>query len=326
MASPQQVERATKALVTIQGFDPQTLVQPGDFDFSEGVVHANEIKSLFSRVRAEVFGRFPDGTLSSVAEKLEYCAVNLERARNFKAINSDNPARERKQILDALRNGCEQVLSSPSEITAVIVQSIDVGSLTSSVNALLERLTAQNTKADGKLQDLTAAIATAQKELAELTISKESKRFAREAMQHARDAKRWLCSSIVTAIAVGAFALWSPAVFKLVGMPTSPGNELQYLSSKAIVLIALLYLLHFCGRTYIAARHNETVNRHRANALSTYRILAASPTEERNRDLVLAAAAGAIFSPQDTGFQKQSSDADLTKSLLDRVGKPNAAS
>ena len=172
---------------------------------------------------------------------------------------------------------------------------------------------------------MNSALAEARIELGKITVSNEAKRFSEEADAHKKSAFNWLIASVVMAILTGAFALLSHRIFTALGVVASSEHDLQVLSTKAIVIVALLYLVHFCGRAYVAAKHNETVNRHRANALSTYRLLTESVAEERNRDLVLAAAAGAIFAPQETGFLKHATENDLTKTLLDRVNKQGSA-
>jgi len=195
-------------------------------------------------------------------------------------------------------------------------------SITRDVDQYKSELQTSLSKAKDSVQDVNAALAEAREEIGKVTIASQARRFDDEANNHRATAGSWVVASVVVAVATAAFALFSHRVFAAVGIVPASDHDLQVLSTKAIVLVAMLYLLHFCGRAYVAAKHNETVNRHRANALSTYRLLTESLSDQHNRDLVLAAAAGAIFAPQESGFLKHSTENDLTRTLLDRVSKP----
>jgi hypothetical protein len=69
-------------------------------------------------------------------------------------------------------------------------------------------------------------------------------------------------------------------------------------------------------------RHNAVVNKHRQNALLTYRALVEAGSEGGTRDIVLTHAASCIFAPQDTGFTKSDSDGgNATANFIDAVPK-----
>lgn len=76
------------------------------------------------------------------------------------------------------------------------------------------------------------------------------------------------------------------------------------------------------ARNYATHKHNAVVNRHRQNALLTYRALVAAAGEKGTEDVVLAHAASCIFSPQDTGFSGARGEANPgTRAVLELLTK-----
>jgi hypothetical protein len=325
-AEPKVIEALATNLAFVKSFDPDSLKSDGPFNFSAGVEDARAYIQLFSPLRVEVFDRCPNNVTVTVANQLEDCASLVRRARDFNPERSQNANSERVEILAGLRSGRERALNGPTELITAIVLSLDVNAMTADARRLTTQLETSSAKAKSVVDEVLAGLAQARIELGKITLSNEAKRFSTEADSHAAIAARWLKASVGAAVLTGIFALTAHKVFAWLGLTIENATELQILSSKGIVIVALLYLVHLCGRNYVAAKHNETVNRHRANALSTYRLLVDSGETEHNRDLVLAAAAGAIFAPQETGFLKQGSDGDLTKQLLDRVSKAPSSS
>jgi len=81
-------------------------------------------------------------------------------------------------------------------------------------------------------------------------------------------------------------------------LPWTTAGNLRYFGVRALTYSVISFLLVSAVRNYRASKHNELVNRHRANALGTYHTLKGSVSD----DLLLQAAVGAIFSSQETGF------------------------
>ena len=78
----------------------------------------------------------------------------------------------------------------------------------------------------------------------------------------------------------------------------------NYVLSKVLTLAALSFWLAFSARNYGSHRHNATLNRHRTNALQTFRSLAEAAKVEEACDVILKEAAAAIFGVHHTGYSK----------------------
>ena len=93
--------------------------------------------------------------------------------------------------------------------------------------------------------------------------------------------------------------------------------------SKVLIFAVISFMLYLSARNYLAARHNEIVNRHRQTALQTFKTLADAAKEAQSRDVVLSFAAACIFAPQPTGFgESDMPKAPSATSMVEIFGKP----
>src|SRR6266542_3728871 len=90
-----------------------------------------------------------------------------------------------------------------------------------------------------------------------------------------------------------------------------------------LLIITLLYgAVVWCARNYFACRHNYTVNRHRRNAMQTFRAFVEGTKDPATQDFILKQAAACAFAPQQTGYLKDESlPAPVPASQIIEVGK-----
>ena len=175
--------------------------------------------------------------------------------------------------------------------------------------------------------------------LAQTSVKKQSFFFYKEAESHQDAAYGWCVAAVVAA---GLFLLyafyggnWNIVNWSEINdMDWTPKST--YLIARAAITRALIfavlgYALFFCAKNYAAHRHNAVVNRHRQNALSTYRTLMRANKEPGNADIVLTQAARFIYTPQDSGYAHGGGTEGGNVSVLetvrhtavDAVGKPS---
>jgi hypothetical protein len=63
-------------------------------------------------------------------------------------------------------------------------------------------------------------------------------------------------------------------------------------------------MLLLSARNFLAHVHNGIVNRHRQNALLTFKAMTEAGASPAARDIVLGQAAACIYAPQETGYTK----------------------
>jgi hypothetical protein len=75
-----------------------------------------------------------------------------------------------------------------------------------------------------------------------------------------------------------------------------------------ILIVTLLYsAVVWCARNYFACRHNYTINRHRRNAMQTFRAFVEGTKDPATQDFILRQAAACAFAPQQSGYLKDES-------------------
>ena len=151
----------------------------------------------------------------------------------------------------------------------------------------------------------------------QLGVSLHAAFFKREADKHEKAAADWKKGVWATAAVLALYAVASmffPAIPWLEDVDT-----VQLAVSKTLVFIVLGYALFFCARNYAAERHNAVVNRHRQNALTTYRALVRANKNLEGADIVLTQAARFIFAPQDSGYARKGGDGGGDVSVFENV-------
>lgn len=153
-------------------------------------------------------------------------------------------------------------------------------------------------------------------------MSQQAIYFKEEAQTQETLADEWLTYTYRFAGALGVFAVLSLFLHKLEWIrPASYAETIQLVTSKVLIFSVLGYLLIMAARNYTTHKHNAVVNRHRQNALLTYRALVTAAEDSGTQDIVLAHAASCIFSPQETGFAHGKGDSGASKSVLELFTK-----
>ena len=92
------------------------------------------------------------------------------------------------------------------------------------------------------------------------------------------------------------------------GAPNNGYDTVQLAVSKLLVFGVLSYMLYLSAKNFMSHKHNAAVNKHRQDALVTYRALVEAADGAGNRDVVLTYAAACIFGPQSTGYVAEGGD------------------
>ena len=159
--------------------------------------------------------------------------------------------------------------------------------------------------ADKQQQEFERLIESARADVADVVTMKQAEHFEAEARRDSSAAWFWLASTGLATLLVAGLAIAALFIHKYEALaPTSLYEAIQLAVGKVVVLASVGSFAVLAGRQYAANRHNEVVNRHRCNALRTYRALVEAAGDQANKDIVLAQAAHAIFSDQPTGFAK----------------------
>ena len=90
---------------------------------------------------------------------------------------------------------------------------------------------------------------------------------------------------------------------------TTP-QVVQMFTSKVVILGLLFTATIWCGRLYKAARHQGSINKHRANALRTFQAFTKAASDDAARDAVLMETTKSIFAFTTSGYLENESTPD----------------
>lgn len=171
---------------------------------------------------------------------------------------------------------------------------------------------------DDKLKQANNILQGIQKASGEAGFSAEANFFSEEANQQRKLSFRWLIFSALTVCLVGGLT-----VYVLTGIDVDAAAEnlgvlvINNILSRLVPVSLGVLLLLLVVKNYYAAKHLQTLNKHRENCLRTFQTFASATDDKQVRDVILTQAVRFIFDPGSTGFVKDASTSmqgfDITK-------------
>ena len=259
----------------------------------------------------EIEGRHSSIRLTALRDLQRQTERELEQFRG----QTSALGRDAERAMEALRRGIADIEAKRKDAESALEEMRQVQK---GVEALLGEIRAVT--ADTK-EKAAAAVAEAgegfrkeaefqRQTLAREGVNRQSAFFKREAQKHEKASRGWGVGAALAALVLLLYAVWGDGLVAH-GFPENPNDEwtpgLVYITvrvmiTRLLVFAVLGYALFFCARNYTAHRHNAVVNRHRRNALATYRMLARANANPESADIILTQAARFIYAPQDSGY------------------------
>jgi hypothetical protein len=331
MATQSVLDTAREALLRVQQFEADKLSREDDLgkqlNFADAVPLARALVDIYQRLPLASLDDFSDGQLNVVTKQAQADYNAFKQVLDFKA-TSPNAAEARENIINGLRTRRDQLFDQLWQYVAYGVARItDTSLLETQARATIQSILDQSEKLTSQLQEAKShadnALAEIRAVAAEQGVSQQAIYFKQEAEEQEILADTWLKRTYWFAAAVGCFAVVSLFFHKIVWIHPETSSEMfQLISSKLLIFAVLGYLLLLAARNYSTHKHNAVVNRHRQNALLTYRKIVEASSSAGTEDIVLAHAASCIFSPQETGFSHGKGESlSGSKSVLELLTK-----
>lgn len=317
MATTTLLDSTRENLDRVQQFDASSLSREADLgtqmSFLEAVAPSNALINLYKRIPLSALEDFSDTQLNIITSQAQSDYNIFKQILEFNAQEA-NPASTRTQILNTLQNRRDELFNQIWQFVAYgVARTTDTSLLETQARATIQSIRDQSTDLTEQLisakSDADAALAAIRAVASEQGVSQQAIYFKQEAENQETLASNWLNYTYWFAGAVGIFAIFSLFLHKIEWI--KPGNNaemLQLVSSKLLIFAVLGYLLLMASKNYTTHKHNAVVNRHRQNALLTYRALVEASSSNGTGDIILAQAASCIFSPQETGFNNRKSE------------------
>lgn len=307
---------AATALERMQQFDPGTLVRErelgAELNFEAAVVPARRLVELYQRLTLSALQDFPQAQLSQIKSQAQSDYAILSNILEF-TTSQANPHDARQSFIQQLAAAYQPTFTALFPLVAYSLhRAADFQQLDRDARAALQEIRDQATAVVAELEatktEAKAVLDEARNVAAEAGVSQQAHYFRSAAETHEEQVNLWQARTSRLAWALGGFAGISFFLHKIPFLaPETTYDTVQLALSKVLVFATLSYVLYLAARNFLSHKHNAIVNRHRQDALMTYRALVEAASGPGNRDVVLTYAAACIFSPQGTGY---SSDGD----------------
>ncbi len=334
MATESVLKTCTESLTRIQKFKATTLSREDDLgkqmSFAEAVKPADAIIAVYKRIPLSSLTDFADSQLNAIHNQANADFNVFKQILDFSATTNDASG-VRTNLLAQLKVRRDQLFEQVWQYVAYgVARATDTSLLETQARATIQSIEDQSAKLTEQLTqakaDADAALLAIRAVASEHGVSQQATYFKDEAQTQDTLAATWLTYTYRFALAVGGFAVLSLFLHKLPWIKPENGTEaLQLITSKILIFTVLGFLLIMAAKNYAIHKHNSVVNRHRQNALLTYRALVEATAGQGTEDIILAHAASCIFSPQVTGFAQGGIESSSgSKSVLELLTKGTA--
>ena len=311
LQTPAKLKAAQNALSRMQGFDPQSLARRGDlgerFDMTTIEALGTQLVEQYRAIPPSCLRWLGDPCLESLARNFEEDFAVLHKALGLSP--SQPNVRDELDKLGYEVSGRAATMQNRTMTTTAYAIALEAanGGVAAQVLQRADEAHARISENDQKLQtalgEARGLIEILEKGLAQHGVTQQSKYFGEDATSDSKAARNWLWATGILAAVLALVAGGALFVHKVPELtPTTTYETVQLAIGKVLVISTITFALVLCSRNYTANRHNAIVNRHRQNALRTYRALVEAGGDAANRDIVLNRAAECIFGAQPTGF------------------------
>jgi hypothetical protein len=313
-----------------------------------------DLQALLAEIEDDIGNLIPDQISTNIqSQLLEFLGLLQNGIGNFQQ-NSPNAYDTKNEIENRIRNSYQGIFVALSSVIAISAlrkntlnsvssrlneirvefenQTRDLQSRTSEFLSILQserESSARDAQNRLKIIDehatsLAEIVEGARKDSAEISTAHEAEYFSSAADAYRNASWIWLGASlsaffVLIYVAMYFLGIANSGFYK--NIDTIEATQIAI--SKALMVAVIAYGTSVCSRNYFANRHNEVVNRHRSNAISSYRALVSAVNAPEHRDIVLQQAASAVFAPQDTAFVRSTnSGPEIPSNIVNLLPKP----
>jgi len=325
------IANASMAISRMQTFDVQSLRRESDLGrlhFGDAVEPATRLIELYGQLPVTVLESLPTNTVEQIRSQADADFNRFSEILSFDPARVSNPGNVRDSYVRNLGAGSYnqafQVLSP--WISFAVRKSTDFTRLENEARALIQAVRDESAVLKKEMEkmrkDSESTLETIRKTAAEQGVSQQAAYFKQAADNHEIEATFWLKATVAAAAVFAVFAGASFFIHKIPPLiPTTTYETVQITVSKVLLFAVLSFFVYLTSRNYLSHKHNAIVNKHRQDALATFRALVDAAKDEKNHDIVLNHAAACIFGPQSTGYSRDGDQrAPSAKSVIELLG------
>jgi len=324
----QELETVPGQIAELAAIDPESLARTSDLspdiNFEGAVPHFGEMLDLCKQLSQRDLSRLTYQQLTAIKAACGRLQELINKVQDF-TLNQNTPGDVCNGIVDEVGNAYDDVMNPmllPLAFTAT--QATDYAKIEREAKGYYTTLKAEAEKLSKFIQTVRGeaehALAAVKEQAAEAGVSSNAQIFVGDSEKHSIAARTWLKATIVMASLTLVAALGT-LVTAFLYQPPNLGAAVQYVVAKVLVLSTLTFVVLWCARNYRSQKHNETLNKHRANALMTFRAFVEGTSDERVKDAILLQAAQAAFSSRPSGFDAPDTEPATINPVVEILGK-----
>ncbi len=309
-----ELEESRTSLQRMQAFNPEDLAREDDLgrqlNFRDAVGPAQKLIDLYLQLSLETLTELPVKQLTDIKNIADADFNRFNDVLKFE-IAGDNATGRRDTLLEQISSSYQGTFNTLHPMISYgMTRAVDFQRMENEARATIQSIEDQASEVTKALEEsrkqATSILEEIRKVAAEQGVSQQASYFKEEAEKHEGLADTWRKRTIYVAIGLGAYAVLALFLHKIPFMtPTDVYQSIQLVTGKILVFAVIGYMVILSARNFLSHEHNTIINKHRQNALMTYKALVDAAQDEEVSDIVLLHAAQCIFSPQETGYAKQ---------------------
>lgn len=325
-------EQTEGALKNIFDFDVNSLIREkelgSELSFAEVLPFAEKIINLYKQISIQILDDLPEQQLESLKNYANDDYKKFQQILEFSP-KQPNPHQTRSELIAQMKSRHQQVFDKLINLISFSTgRRIDyerleqdtselIKSIQDKVGQLTDDLKIRKDEADEILNNIRAVAG-------EKGVTQQSVYFKELADEHDNLSEIWKKRTFWFAGLLGLYSLGSFFLHKISWiMPTDSNQSIQFAVSKVLIFTVISYILYLSAKNFLANKHNSIINRHRQTALMTYKAIMDAAKDIDKKEVILMYASSCIFSPQATGFSKDSSfQTPTAKSVIELLAKP----
>ena len=289
------------------------------FSFEEEIPIFERTLKLFRDLSECNFDTLPHGVLNKLTQSARQALGEFDRIRNFNLVAEPNPKQARDQIVKNIEDRYPTYFDTLSPTIAYSVRKgTDFARLEregkESLQLLGRIVIDHETKSKEKLDEMEKTLSKVRQAAAQVGVAQHSVHFMKQTEHHRKSSKVWLVATGIIGIITILFAWFS---LHNVTSSDSTYQIIRFTVSRILIISILSYALVWSGKNYSAHKHNEVINKHRQNALSTFETFVKATDDQETKNAVLLQATHCIFTPQRSGYLGKDSEPSSTNRFVE---------
>lgn len=327
-----QIEETIASISRMQSFKTNTLPRIADLgvelSFQDAVEPANRLIGLYSRVSITALSDFPDPELKILDSTANGDYSLLKQVLDFKVTGTGNPDQVRNSLIKQITDRYLPTFKILRDVISYSAcRTTDFKLIEHEARGAFQKIEDFSKQVRMELENSKNSADTILDEIrkvaAEQGVSQQAVYFKEEYSIHENEAKKWIKNTLAMSVILAIVAV----LFVLAGKwewlkPKDSYDAAQLIASKVFIYGTLSYLLYLCGKNFLSHKHNAVLNKHRQNALMTFKAMSDAGKTQECKEIILAQAAYCMFSPQDTGYIKVvSNESGGMKTFIESIPK-----